>query len=205
MADAPKKRGRPRTGMTDDQRDEILRQVAAGAYPERAARAAGVVGATMRSRRRSDKVFAQELDRAEACGESTLAGIVGEHATKIWQAAAWLLERRWPERWARPEIRNEILAVTVNTDDLVKAFNQGMQALGRRWCGGDPANLHTDAADTDGPAAEVVAEASRPVALFTPEGEQRLIESHAVPQHVAAGWRPVVDTEPSPQPTISRG
>lgn len=197
MAAAPKKRGRPRSGMTDEQKELILRQVAAGAYPERAARAAGVVGATMRSRRRSDKAFAQELDRAEACGESTLAGIVGEHAKKIWQAAAWLLERRWPERWARPEVRNEITNVNIDVDALVKAFNQGMQALGRRWCGGDPANLTRDDADTDGPAAEVVAEASRPVAMFDPTGAQVSVESHAVPQHI--------DTEPPPQPTISRG
>ena len=38
---------------------------------------------------------------AEATSEPRLLIYVAQAARSNWRAAAWLLERRWPERWAR--------------------------------------------------------------------------------------------------------
>ena len=46
-------------------------------------------------------LFADELTRATAKGEATLVEAIRAHRYTDWRAAAWLLERRHPERWAR--------------------------------------------------------------------------------------------------------
>jgi hypothetical protein len=46
--------------------------------------------------------FGEQFDRAEP----GLVGVVVAAAHRgSWQAASWLLERRWPDRWARPPAR----------------------------------------------------------------------------------------------------
>jgi hypothetical protein len=46
--------------------------------------------------------FDEQFDRAEP----GLVGVVVAAAHRgSWQAASWLLERRWPDRWARPPAR----------------------------------------------------------------------------------------------------
>jgi hypothetical protein len=49
--------------------------------------------------------FAKRVKAAEASGEAELLGILRAHAAETWQAAAWLLERRMPKKYAlrRPE------------------------------------------------------------------------------------------------------
>ena len=42
---------------------------------------------------------------AEAISETRLTLQVAVAARHSWQAAAWLLERKFPERWARPPAR----------------------------------------------------------------------------------------------------
>jgi hypothetical protein len=48
---------------------------------------------------------AAELDRLVAAvdparGEMSLVAGIAQAARADWRSAAWLLERRWPERWA---------------------------------------------------------------------------------------------------------
>jgi hypothetical protein len=46
------------------------------------------------------------VERARADSESLLVARIGQAASKgSWQAAAWLLERRFPERWMKPTER----------------------------------------------------------------------------------------------------
>jgi transposase len=46
------------------------------------------------------------LDAKLAKAEVGLVGVIAAAAQRgSWQSAAWILERRWPERWARPPQR----------------------------------------------------------------------------------------------------
>lgn len=47
--------------------------------------------------------FAAEVERARAQAEAQLVETIAD--AKSWQAAAWLLERGWPEVWAKPADR----------------------------------------------------------------------------------------------------
>lgn len=60
--------------------------------------------------------FGEQLDRAEP----GLVGVVVAAAQRgSWQAAAWVLERRWPERWARPPQRQADDGLPKPADDDV--------------------------------------------------------------------------------------
>ena len=95
---------RPRTEMTDDKIDAILRTVRLGLHPDRAAMAHGVTASTMRNHRRRHPEFATAIKEAEAAAEQGFLGRILKHTDKQWTAAAWMLERRWPERWAKREV-----------------------------------------------------------------------------------------------------
>ena len=61
--------------------------------------------------------FYDEWQQAEAAGVLELLEKIASAADKHWQAAAWLLERMYPERFARPETRIAINAKDGNDDD----------------------------------------------------------------------------------------
>ena len=46
-------------------------------------------------------------ERLEKAEPGLLAAVLAASQRGSWQAAAWILERRWPERWARPPRRQE--------------------------------------------------------------------------------------------------
>jgi hypothetical protein len=88
----------------------ILETLRVGATFEAAAGRAGVDVSTIHHWRRSGKAedgegklektpelveFALAVDRAIAEAETRLVGLVNRAAPKQWQAAAWILERRW--------------------------------------------------------------------------------------------------------------
>jgi hypothetical protein len=94
----------------------IAGRVRAGVPPETAARCAGVEASVFdewmdRGARntRGDYVFARfrrAILQAEADFEaSVVKSIVTGAATGQWRAAAWLAERRWPERYMRASVR----------------------------------------------------------------------------------------------------
>jgi hypothetical protein len=56
--------------------------------------------------------FRQSVEQARADAETRNIAIVATAAATNWQAAAWLLERTYPDRWARISQRN--LAGAVN-------------------------------------------------------------------------------------------
>lgn len=57
--------------------------------------------------------FRKAVQRALAQAEMRDVLIIAKAAEKHWQAAAWRLERRWPDRWGR-----------VNREQAVDAKNQ---------------------------------------------------------------------------------
>jgi hypothetical protein len=63
--------------------------------------------------------FAVRMDKARATGEVRNVAVIASAATDSWQAAAWLLERTAPERWARVSQRE--LAMPTPPADVTKA------------------------------------------------------------------------------------
>lgn len=88
----------------------IITFIRGGAFAETAAAAAGISKSTLyewlrRGRRRGRGPmfqFAEETETAHAQSEVNAIGIIGKAAAAgAWQAAAWHLERKYPERWGR--------------------------------------------------------------------------------------------------------
>lgn len=87
--------------MTEEVEQKILKAVALGVWPDRAAEMHGISKGTMRAHRKRNPNFATSVKEAEAKAEASFLGKILRHTDKQWTAAAWMLERRWPERWAK--------------------------------------------------------------------------------------------------------
>lgn len=94
---------RPRTVMTDEIKAKIVKAVRLGLWPDRAAEMHGVNKGTFRNERKRDEQFATAIKEAEAQAEASVHGKILRHMDDQWTACAWMLERRWPERWAKRE------------------------------------------------------------------------------------------------------
>ncbi len=103
MASKKQAVGRPRSVMDAETCEAILRTVALGVWPDRAAKIHGVDPATMRKHKQRNADFVTELEKAEASAEAGFMAKILRHTEKQWTAAAWMLERRWGERWAKRE------------------------------------------------------------------------------------------------------
>ena len=54
----------------------------------------------------NQRELSESLKKAEADYDNALLGIIAKAAQeRDWKAAAWLMERRYPELYARPEVR----------------------------------------------------------------------------------------------------
>jgi hypothetical protein len=98
----PAKRGRPRV-ITPEIEEAILRTVRLGLHAERAAQAHGINKRTLQRHRKANPDFVASIKEAEAAAEATFLGRIFMHMDKHWQSIAWMLERRWPERWSKRE------------------------------------------------------------------------------------------------------
>lgn len=94
--------------------DKIVSYLRAGSYIETAAAASGITKQTLHSwlRRGADgeepyAAFCEEVETAQAEGEVRCLALIASAAQKQWQAAAWLLERRYPEKYGRKDRRDE--------------------------------------------------------------------------------------------------
>jgi transposase len=90
--------------MTAEACAAIVKTVGLGVWPDRAAQIHGVNPATMRAHRARHPSFATALEKAEATAEAGFMAKILRHTEKQWTAAAWMLERRWPDRWAKREV-----------------------------------------------------------------------------------------------------
>lgn len=98
--------GRPRgrvTVMTEEVEAAIIKTVKLGLHPDRAAEAHGVNPSTMKKHKAKNHSFFTRIKEAESGAERGFLGRIIGHTEKQWTAAAWILERRWPERWAKRE------------------------------------------------------------------------------------------------------
>jgi len=115
----------PHLKRTPERLEKILAAVRQGVTLTTAAKLAGMHVGTLGEWRRSDPAVDAEVKKAVAESELALVQTVQTAAQKQWQAAAWLLERRWPERWARRDLvidvskmRNKFDLSALSTDEL---------------------------------------------------------------------------------------
>lgn len=102
--------GRP-TKLTREIREKIVEAIRAGAYLETAAALAGIDRVTLhrwlkagaRQKRGELWEFCNAVEKALAEAEMDDLYIIKRAAQENWQAAAWRLERKFPERWGRKD------------------------------------------------------------------------------------------------------
>src|SRR5690606_32113656 len=104
------KGGRP-SKFNEERAERLLTAVRGGNYLHTAAQFAGIHYSTLRrwinladdpNAPPEYRQFKEELERARAAAEvSALMRIQKAASDGAWQAAAWYLERSWPERWGR--------------------------------------------------------------------------------------------------------
>src|SRR5262245_2114298 len=108
--------GRP-SALTDDLRAQVERELAMGATQALVAQHAGVTERTIKRWIADGKVVRRQLEHAPPPAAPELpiaerlvqaepglvAAIIQAAQRGSWQAAAWLLERSYPDRWGRRE------------------------------------------------------------------------------------------------------
>lgn len=107
---AKRRPGRP-SKLTDERVQRLLTAIQAGNYIETAAEVAGIGKSTFYRWMNADepefREFREAVKKAEAEAEARDVGMVRVAARSTWQAAAWWLERKFPERWGRRD-RHEV-------------------------------------------------------------------------------------------------
>jgi hypothetical protein len=120
----PKRVGRP-TKITAEIQNEIVMAIRGGNYLETAASYVGLSQSTLRDwirrgAREHERLerdqdarpiksetpfldFSVAVRKAQAASEVSDVAIIGAAARASWQAAAWRLERKYPDRWGRRE------------------------------------------------------------------------------------------------------
>ena len=106
--------GRP-SKLSKELTENLLNFIRAGAFVETAVNASGISKDTLyawlkRGKRESKGAYREFSDAFQkASAEFEVGGILKIRAAakdpKGWFAMAWLLERRFPDRWARPEVK----------------------------------------------------------------------------------------------------
>ena len=96
--------------LTEDLIDELSRLIGEGNYIITACQSVHISDQTYRNWRTRGKdatsglykQFYDAMQVAEAKGEVKYVGVIRDAAnTGTWQAAAWFLERKYPDRWGR--------------------------------------------------------------------------------------------------------
>lgn len=110
-------RVRRRSILTDDLTNELAELLECGNYVETALAAVGLGKATFyewldrgdpQATKPADapyRAFRARIERARAKGEAHNVEAIAEAAGEDWRAAAWMLERQFPDRWGRPSQR----------------------------------------------------------------------------------------------------
>jgi transposase len=106
----------PQASLDDELIEQLARLVRAGNYLESAASSCGVTLRQLQSWLAQGhdpaapprfRKLRETIDGARADAEARNVAIIANAARDHWQAAAWLLERQYPERWARASQRGQ--------------------------------------------------------------------------------------------------
>lgn len=143
--------------------EKIVGYLRAGAYIETAAAAAGISKQTLYNwlRRAADEnerdpifaKFAAAVEEAQALAEVRDIALIGKAAETQWQAAAWRLERKSPERWGRKVELSGGLNLNVDTASLAQRI-AALSAAGVEAALSDAAPAGAQAALASGAAGD---------------------------------------------------
>lgn len=143
--------------------EKIVGYLRAGAYVETAAAAAGISKQTLYTwlRRAVDEneedpifaKFAAAVEEAQALAEVRDIALIGKAAETQWQAAAWRLERKSPERWGRKVELSGGLNLNVDTASLAQRI-AALSAAGVEAALSDAAPASAQAALASGAAGD---------------------------------------------------
>jgi hypothetical protein len=153
--------------LTPELRKRICDYVSLGNFPEVAGKCAGIDRATFyrwKARGETTKTgvyrdFCDALKEAESRAEVAALAKIQKAATNgTWTAAAWLLERRFSDRWKRPELRGDAgdrePIVKVTWKELNARFGEALQErLGRRVAEDESSLIGADRTNGAGPHA----------------------------------------------------
>lgn len=81
--------------------DSIVGLIKEGVSYAQAAQAVGVGRSTLMRWKKEDQDFRDTLKKAEAQSHVSMVSVITKAAKDDWKAAAWWLERRYPQRYAR--------------------------------------------------------------------------------------------------------
>jgi Homeodomain-like domain len=131
--------GRP-TKLTPERRKAFIACLERGLPLKVAAKAVGVSIDAVYDWIRRDKQFAEEVRATDLKSLEANLAYVKDAREDAWQAAAWILERQWPELYARPEVQlnaqlNQInisgaeLRVSISPAELALIQTERAQAI----------------------------------------------------------------------------
>jgi transposase len=92
--------GRP-TKRTPEAQERILAALRKGMTKKAAAAAGGMGYSTLNEWEHDEPEFADAVKAAESDSQEALLRKIWTASDQQWQAAAWMLERRWPQDFAR--------------------------------------------------------------------------------------------------------
>jgi hypothetical protein len=92
----------PKPKIGNEQRREVIAIVQAGGSLADAADIIGVGRETLNAALRQNAEFRKGVDRAQASGKLRLIRKVG-NKKQPWQAAAWMLERKWGREYGKAD------------------------------------------------------------------------------------------------------
>jgi len=119
--------GRP-TKLTPELQDKLVEYLSAGNYTCVACGLVGIHVSTFcrwmsigeKAKSGKYREFYEAIKKAEAAREATWIKYIDSDPS--WQSKAWLLERRYPERWGKKETR------TIETDKPIIIDFRGLDA-----------------------------------------------------------------------------
>lgn len=121
---APKRRGRP-SKYTPEMVHELTRALTLGATRGHACKVAGISEDAF-ARYMKIEDFAEAVKKAEGKGILQWLAVIEKAALNDnWQAAAWKLERRYPEQYGRSVVDNRNIDLTKLSDDELEKLARG--------------------------------------------------------------------------------
>jgi len=105
-----------------EKREKLLENLRTGMSVDAACTQSSISRSTYYRWIEEDEEFAEEVEAAKDFSEAVLLESIryqGE-AKQDWRAAAWILERRFPDRWgAKREVDVNVSNTTNETDDII--------------------------------------------------------------------------------------
>jgi hypothetical protein len=98
-----------RSKKTEQTVDALLKAIATGAPYVICCKAVGIHFDTFMGWKQTDPEFAAKVEQVSAKAALRLLGKIEEQATNNFSACAWILERRFPELFSRPEVQLNLI------------------------------------------------------------------------------------------------